>query len=80
MVPPSAGRVCRKAVIMEGVRHPFTQALYEKDGDGNVRVTTRDGKVGIYRGDGSWISGEKLDVDLHLCGWVSGPRTRHRLR
>ena len=57
---------------MNGLRHPYTNALYEQDGEGNIRVT-RDGKVGIFRIDGSWISGELRDCDPQLCNWVGGP-------
>ena len=29
---------------MLGIRHPFGGALYEQDGDGNILVTTADGR------------------------------------
>lgn len=57
---------------MNGLRHPYTNALYEQDGEGNIRVTRGD-KVGIFRIDGSWISGELRDCDPQLCNWVGGP-------
>ena len=41
---------------MLGMLHPVSQALYEQDGHGHVRVSL-DGKVGLFRGDGSWIEG-----------------------
>lgn len=51
-------------------RHPFTHALYEKQPDGNVRVT--DGtRQGLFRPDGRWISGELREADPQLCVWVS---------
>ncbi len=65
---------------MYGIIHPFSQALYEQDGEGNVLVTTKDGAVGRYRRDGSWIDGQLLDVDPQLCGWVGGPKAQHRLQ
>ena len=63
---------------MNGVRHPFTGALHEQDGNGNVRVTKRDRSagrdiVGIFTSDGRWISGELEEADPQLCGWVAGP-------
>ncbi|GLZ15928.1 hypothetical protein Acsp04_61630 [Actinomadura sp. NBRC 104425] len=64
---------------MQGLRHPYTRALYEPDGPGRVRVTTRDGKVGVYARDGHWLEGEKFDADPHMCSWITGPRAAHRL-
>jgi hypothetical protein len=68
---------------MHGLRHPFTGDLYEEDGDGGegrvVRITTADGRVGRYRPDGSWISGDRFDADPQLCVWIGGPRAAHRL-
>jgi hypothetical protein len=68
---------------MHGLRHPFTGELYEEAGDTDgrraVRVTTADGRVGLYRPDGSWLSGEKFDADPQLCIWIGGPRAPHRL-
>ena len=62
---------------MYGVIHPFSKALYEQDGEGNVLVTTKDGRVGRYRRDGSWLDGALFDVDPQLCGWVGGPKVAH---
>lgn len=64
---------------MHGLRHPYTRALYEPDGPGRVRVTTREGKVGVYTGDGRWLEGEKFDADPHMCRWIAAPRAAHRL-
>lgn len=64
---------------MRGLRHTYTRALYELDGTGRVRVTTRDGEVGFYSRDGRWLEGERFDADPHMCGWISGPRSQHRL-
>ena len=64
---------------MNGLVHPFTRALYEQDGTGNIRVTDR-GRVGIFSTDGRWISGELRECDPQLCGWVGGPQVAsHRL-
>lgn len=64
---------------MQGVRHPYSRALYELDEQGRVQVTTRDGKIGFFAADGRWLAGDRLDADPHLCGWVSAPRNRHRI-
>ena len=64
---------------MKGLVHPFTKALYEQDGDGNIRVTDR-GRVGIFTNDGRWVSGELRECDPQLCGWVAGPQiASHRV-
>lgn len=66
---------------MNGITHPFSGALYEQDGTGLVRVVERDGRVGVFTPDARWVSGAKLDIDPHLCGWVGGPRVvHHRLQ
>lgn len=64
---------------MQGLQHPYSRALYEPDGGGRARVTQRDGRVGVYTPEGRWIEGEKFDVDPHLCGWICGPRSVHRV-
>ena len=61
---------------MLGIRHPFSGALYEQDGNGNVRVAL-DGKHGLFRPDGSWIEGDLFEADPQMCGWVSGPKVSH---
>src|ERR1700737_2379378 len=50
LAAPETGRVDRgdaKGVTMNGIRHPFTHALYELDSDGAVRVTL-DGRTGRF--------------------------------
>lgn len=65
---------------MNGIVHPFTQALYERTGDGNILVTDGD-KKGLFRRDGRWIEGELYECDPHLCGWIAGPQfANHRLK
>jgi hypothetical protein len=65
---------------MFGIRHPFDQSLYEVDDHGEVLITKRDGRAGRYHRDGSYIEGERFDVDPQLCNWVGGPRAQHRLQ
>ena len=62
-----------------GLRHPFTDDLYEQDGEGGVLVTTTDGRTGRFRADGSRLDGDVYDVDPQLCGWIAGARPTHRL-
>jgi hypothetical protein len=63
---------------MNGIRHPFTAALYEPEGDA-VRVTLGP-RSGLFTGEGQWISGGLREADPHLCGWIAGTRlTSHRV-
>jgi hypothetical protein len=59
---------------VNGIRHPFTNALYEQDGLGNILVT-HGHRSGLFGLDGHWISGELRECDPQLCGWVGGPQT-----
>ena len=64
---------------MNGIVHPFTKALYERDESGHIRVTAGD-RSGIFGVDGRWISGELRECDPQLCGWVGGPQiVNHRV-
>ncbi len=64
---------------MKGLHHPFTRALYEQDGEGNIFVTDGD-KQGLFKLTGEWISGELRECDAQLCGWVGGPTmANHRV-
>ncbi len=54
------------------LRHPLSGAIYSSRDDDLVLVE-HDGRSGLYHLDGRWHSGDKLDVDLHLLGWVGGP-------
>jgi len=66
---------------MLGVRHPFSGALYEQDGEGNICVTTADGECsGIFTPEGRHLRGELRECDPQLCGWVAGPTmANHRM-
>ncbi len=61
---------------MLGIRHPFSRALYEQDGHGNVRVTAGD-RVGTFTPGGEWVDGELFEADPQLCNWVGGPKVAH---
>lgn len=62
---------------MKGITHPFTRALYEQDGHGHVLVTATDGRAGVFTPGGRWVSGDKVDIDFQLLGWVGGPKVQH---
>jgi hypothetical protein len=65
---------------MNGIVHPYSRDLYERDDVGErVRIRRTDGSVGYYASNGRWLEGAKFDADLHLCGWIMSPRNAHRL-
>ncbi|MCR5980574.1 hypothetical protein GDN83_23095 [Gordonia jinghuaiqii] len=64
---------------MHGLRHPFSGALYEPEENELVRVTTRAGQIGIYSKDGRRVSGDKIDVDPQMTGWIASKRGVHRM-
>jgi hypothetical protein len=55
---------------VRSTRHPFSGALYEREPDGNVRITAGD-QQGLFRPDGRWISGALREADPQLCVWVA---------
>jgi hypothetical protein len=63
-------------LTMLGLVHPFSRALYEQDGNGNVRVSV-GAKSGVFTIRGVWIEGEIFEADPQLCGWVGGPKVAH---
>ena len=51
--------------------HPFDpECLYELTEDGNIRVT-RDGRTGIFTGEGIHLEGEIREADPQLCNWIT---------
>ena len=51
--------------------HPFdTDALYELMDDGNVKAS-KDGKFGIFTGEGVHLSGDIREADPQVCNWVN---------
>jgi hypothetical protein len=63
---------------VQGMIHPFSGALYERDDADHALVrVTLDGRFGLFRANGSWVSGEIYNADPHLCGWIAGPKLLH---
>ncbi len=54
------------------IRHPLSGDVYERVEEGLVRVTTRKGKVGVFRDDGTRVEGDVGQVDPNMCDWVGG--------
>jgi len=64
---------------VKGIKHPFTGAHYEQDGNGNLLVTDGD-KWGRFDTEGRWLEGELRECDPQLGGWVTGPQApNHRI-
>lgn len=62
-----------------GIKHPFTGALYERHGDGNIKVSNGE-QSGVFTSFGEWLSGDLRECDPQLCGWVAGPQVaNHRM-
>lgn len=64
---------------MRSIRHPLSGALYDLQSEGIVRVE-KDGKPGLFRADGTWISGEIQFADPHMCVWIGGRDLKARSR
>lgn len=60
-------------------KHALSGAVYDVQDDGNLTVTARDGRVGVFTPDGRWVSGDVYHADPHLCGWLAGPQLPPRL-
>jgi nitrite reductase/ring-hydroxylating ferredoxin subunit len=54
------------------LRHPLSGALYERVSEGSVRVTTRDGRTGLFDDHGVRIEGDLGQVDPNMCDWIGG--------
>jgi hypothetical protein len=52
-------------------RHPLSGAIYDVRDDGLVDVD-KHGVRGVFRPDGTWVSGDLREADPHLCGWLAG--------
>ncbi len=58
---------------MKRYRHALSKAIYSvSDQPGVVRVE-HGTLVGFFTAEGQWLSGDIVDVDQHMCGWVGGP-------
>jgi phenylpropionate dioxygenase-like ring-hydroxylating dioxygenase large terminal subunit len=54
------------------LRHALTGAVYEREAEGRVRVTTTDGRVGLFTDAGVRIDGDIGEVDPNMCDWIGG--------
>lgn len=60
-------------MAMRKYYYTLGRQMYEELGAGLVRVTNRDGKIGIFRCDGSWVEGDVRDANLHMLIFCGGP-------
>lgn len=58
---------------MAMLRHPLSGTEYHHNDDDTVRVvSTKNGKEGNFRRDGSWVSGERRTAaDPALAQWLA---------
>ncbi len=54
------------------LRHPLSGAIYERVKEGCVRVTTTDGREGLFTDEGYRIEGDLGQVDPNMCDWIGG--------
>ena len=54
--------------------HPITGTVYEPDGNGLVKVTDKEGRVGFFTPTGRHVSGELRHADPHMIDWVGMPQ------
>lgn len=64
---------------MRAIRHPLSGAVYDLQTDGTIRVE-KDGRSGIFRANGTYVSGDLFNADPHLCVWIGGRDVASRLR
>ena len=64
-----------------GIRHGFSNSLYQRIAEDKVKVTTEEGITGVFDGEGRWIEGEIYEADPELCIWLTAKRieSSHRL-
>jgi hypothetical protein len=54
-------------------RHVANKQLFEELGDGLVRVTTDEGKSGVFRWNGPWVEGELTECNHNMLIFCGGP-------
>ncbi len=64
-----------------GIRHGFSRDLYQRVAEDKIKVTTEEGIIGFFDGEGRWIEGELYEADPELCIWLAAKRidASHRL-
>ncbi len=53
-------------------RDPRTGEVYELRDDGNLKVTTPDGRSGVFTPRADWVEGELGQASPHMCDLIGG--------
>ena len=53
------------------MQHPLTRLQYERQDDGCVRVSDKNGREGIFDKEGRWIKGDRKQADPAMCMWIA---------
>jgi phenylpropionate dioxygenase-like ring-hydroxylating dioxygenase large terminal subunit len=69
---PDWGEPPEQADGVTRVRHPLTGTIYESSGDDTVQVTTSDGLSGKFTRLATWMEGDPIDANPHMCIMVAG--------
>lgn len=54
-------------------RYVRLKQTFEELPGGRVKVTTDDGRTGIFDWQGPWIEGELTQANTHMLCWTGGP-------
>src|SRR3546814_19467205 len=52
-------------------RHPITGDLYERLSEGRIRLTTADGRVGVFNAQAGPLEAGLHNSDLHISSWFA---------
>ena len=55
------------------IRHALSGNIYERLNLGRVKVTAKNGKIGIFDEAARHLEGELDHADIQMCNWVGGP-------
>jgi hypothetical protein len=64
---------------MRTIKHPLSGALYDLTPNGLIQVS-KNGKSGLFTGQGVWTEGEIRQADPHLCLWIAGKQLPNRFQ
>jgi len=65
---------------MRKYRYVGRKQTFEELPGGRVRVTTDDGKSGVFDWRGPWIEGDLTQANIHMLCWTGGPEFPDELR
>jgi nitrite reductase/ring-hydroxylating ferredoxin subunit len=71
--PEKFGGPVKDGKLYTKVRHALSGNLYERLEENRVKVTTPQGKSGIFDQAAHHLEGALDHADIHMCDWVGGP-------